>query len=61
MSVNSHLTGLGSDLVLSDTEKSGITTSITTLGTRLDSYFGKGITSHFKFDGPAKAHFKITC
>jgi len=49
MSVNTHLTGLASDLVLSDTEKTGIATSITTLVTRLDAYFGKGITSHFQF------------
>lgn len=49
MSVNTHLTGLASALVLSDAEKTGIATSISTLSGRLDSYFGKGITSHFQF------------
>lgn len=49
MSVNSHLTQLASDLVLSDSEKSSITTSIATLSSRLNSYFGAGITSHFQF------------
>ena len=49
MSVNSHLTGLASALVLTDTEKSGITTSITTLASRLNSHFGTTITSHFQF------------
>lgn len=49
MSVNTHLTQLASSLVLSDTEKSSISTSINTLGTRLNSYFGNGITNHFQF------------
>ncbi len=49
MSVNSHLTGLASALVLTDTEKSGIATSIATLKTRLDAYFGNTITNHFEF------------
>jgi predicted nucleotidyltransferase len=49
MSVNTHLTGLASALVLADTEKSSITTSISTLASRLDSYFGSDITSHILF------------
>ena len=49
MSVNTHLTSLASALVLSDTEKAGITTSIATLKTRLNSYFGNTITNHFEF------------
>jgi Second Messenger Oligonucleotide or Dinucleotide Synthetase domain len=49
MSVNSHLTTLASDLVLSNNEKSSISTSITTLILRLEAYFGSGITSHFQF------------
>ena len=39
MSINSYLTNLASDLVLSESEKSSITTSISTIKTRLDSYF----------------------
>lgn len=49
MSVNSHLTSLASALVLSETEKSGITTSISTLSSRLQSHFGTTITNHFQF------------
>lgn len=49
MSVNSHLTSLGSSLVLSSDEKSSISTSISTLQTRLSGYFGSGITEHFQF------------
>jgi len=43
MSVNSHLTQLASKLVLSETEKSGIATSINTLSSRLNSYFAGNI------------------
>ena len=39
MSVNSYLTDLASDLVLSESEKSSITTSISTINSRIDSYF----------------------
>ena len=49
MSVNTHLTALASALVLTETEKAGIATSITTLASRLDSYFQKDITSHILF------------
>ncbi len=49
MSVNSHLTSLASTLVLSEAEKSSITTSINTLSSRLTLYFGSTVTSHFQF------------
>ena len=49
MSVNSHLTQLSSDLVLSSSEKSSISTSISTLKNRLDSYFGSSIKSQQQF------------
>lgn len=49
MTVNSHLTNLASDLVLSSDEKSSILVSNITLKTRLESYFGSQITNHFRF------------
>lgn len=49
MSVNSHLLSLASDLVLSEQEKSSISTSISTLSSRLASYFGSDVTSKFQF------------
>lgn len=49
MSVNSYLTQVSSKLVLSESEKSSINTSINTLQTRLDSYFGQSIIDHFQF------------
>lgn len=49
MSVNTHLTNLASNFVLSDAERSSIATSISTLSSRLNAYFGDGITSHFRF------------
>ena len=49
MSVNSHLTGLASTLVLSELEKSSISTSINTLSSRLTSHFDSMVTSHFQF------------
>lgn len=49
MSVNSYLTSLASELVLSQSEKSSILTSINTLSSRLDAYFGDTITEHFQF------------
>lgn len=49
MSVNSHLTSLASTLVLSDAEKSSITTSINTLSSRLNLYFNSTVTNHFQF------------
>lgn len=49
MSVNSHLTSLASNLILSEVEKSSITTSINTLSSRLSLYFGSTVTNHFQF------------
>lgn len=49
MSVNSYLTSLASTLVLSEAENSSITTSITTLSSRLNLYFGSTVTRHFQF------------
>ena len=49
MTVATHLGDISSRLVLTEQEKSGITSSLTTLGDRLDSYFGDSLTSHFKF------------
>lgn len=49
MSVNTHLADLASNLVLSDSEKSSISASITTLESRLDAYFGSNITERFQF------------
>lgn len=50
MSINSYLTGLSSDLVLSSNEKSSIETSIDTLSRRLDLYFKNGeLHNHFQF------------
>ncbi|MGD9159024.1 MAG: hypothetical protein PVG39_11500 [Desulfobacteraceae bacterium] len=49
MSVNSYLTQVSSKLVLSDSEKSSINTSINTLKTRLDSFFRQSIINHFQF------------
>jgi hypothetical protein len=49
MSVNTHLTKIASELVLSSEEDSSISTSITTLTTRMDSYFGTNIKERFQF------------
>lgn len=49
MSVNTYLSDSASNLVLSIKEKESITTSINTLETRLDSYFGVNIEEKFKF------------
>ena len=49
MTVNTHLTSLASNLVLSDVEKVSISTSITTLSSRLSSYFGENITGQLQF------------
>lgn len=50
MSINSYLTDLSSDLVLSSNEKSSIGTSIDTLSRRLDLYFNNGeLHNHFQF------------
>jgi hypothetical protein len=49
MSVQSHLTTLASELVLSEDEKTSIATSISTLRTRLTDYFGSKIKDQVQF------------
>lgn len=49
MSVLTYLQSRASAAVLSSSEESSINTSITTLKTRLNSYFGSGLTEHFRF------------
>lgn len=49
MSVKSYLDNCASTLVLSTNEKDSITTSISTLESRLNSYFGSSIKEKFKF------------
>lgn len=49
MSVLTHLNNTGSALVLTDTEKSSISTSLATLSSRLNSYFGTQMISSFYF------------
>jgi len=55
MSVNSHLTSLVSELILSDTEKTSISTSIKTLSSRLNLCFGGLITNQFQFGSSTRA------
>ncbi len=49
MSVNSYLSNRASDAVLSSDEKESINRSISTLQTRLNSYFGTDLSKHFRF------------
>lgn len=49
MSVNSHLESVASSAVLSANEKSNIQTSISTIQSRLNTYFGGDLTTHFQF------------
>lgn len=49
MSVLSYLENLASNAILDDNEKTSIETSISTLKTRLNSYFGNKLSSHFQF------------
>lgn len=49
MSVQTHLSSRASSAILSDSEKTSIDTSISTLQSRLKSYFGSDITTHFRF------------
>lgn len=49
MSVLTYLQQRASDAVLSSGENASITTSITTLGSRLNSHFGATVTEHFRF------------
>jgi Second Messenger Oligonucleotide or Dinucleotide Synthetase domain len=49
MTVNSYLVKRASDVVLSYDELTTINTSIATLQTRLNNYFGADLSNHFKF------------
>lgn len=49
MSVNSYLTSRASAAVLSGDELGSIRTSISTLQTRLNDWFGKDVSKHFQF------------
>jgi hypothetical protein len=49
LSVLSYLVRRASDAVLSSSEKDSINKSVATLQTRLDSYFGANLKSHFRF------------
>lgn len=49
MSVNSYLTTRASNAILSTNEQASINTSISTLQTRLNTYFGTDLSSHFRF------------
>lgn len=54
MSVNSYLKELGSSLVLNMSEESSIITSISTLNTRLTSYFGDEVIDKLVFGSYAR-------
>lgn len=49
MSVLSYLEGVSSNLVLSNTEKSSIATSVSTIKSRIDLHFGTDVIEHFQF------------
>lgn len=49
MSVLSHLEYVSSNLVLSPNEQSSISTSVSTIERRINSYFGSDVKEHFKF------------
>lgn len=49
MSVLTHLQSVAAGAVLSTAETSSIATSIGTIGTRLDAYFGDKLSKHFRF------------
>ena len=49
MTVNSYLSSLASELVLSSNEKTSINSSISTLEYRLELFFGSDILEKFKF------------
>jgi len=55
MSVNSHLISLVSELILSNIEKTSISTSVKTLLSRLNLYFGGLITNQFQFGSSTRA------
>ena len=47
--LNTHLVAVARSLILSDVEESRIATSISTLQTRLNSWFDNEVTKHFRF------------
>lgn len=47
--LNTHLVAVARRLILSDVEESRIATSISTLQTRLNSWFDNEVTKHFRF------------
>lgn len=49
MSVLRHLSDVANNAILSENEKSSIETSISTIQTRLNNYFGSDVKKHFKF------------
>lgn len=49
MSINAYLTGIANNAIIRDTEKASIQTSISTLQSRLNTYFGSQLTNHFIF------------
>lgn len=49
MSVGTYLTNLASNLVLSSGENTSITSSISTLSSRLDGWFGSRVNERFQF------------
>lgn len=49
MTVNSYLTNRASSAILSSSEQDSINRSVATLQSRLNSYFGTKLTSHFRF------------
>ena len=49
MTVNSYLTSRASNAILSSSELDSVNRSVATLQTRLNSYFGAKLTSHFRF------------
>lgn len=55
MSVLNYLQGRASQAVLSGDEQSSINTSISTLSTRLNAYFGDKLTEHFRFGSSTRS------
>jgi Second Messenger Oligonucleotide or Dinucleotide Synthetase domain len=55
MTVNSYLSARASNAVLSASEQNSINTSISTLQTRLNYYFGTTVSNHFRFGSSTRA------
>lgn len=47
--LNTHLVAVTKSLILTEVENERISTSISTLQSRLNSYFGNDVTKHFRF------------